>query len=65
MSCRNPDTEIFAEIRKTLGPKFQNAWNFDLKLDRGALKEVIHSYSKIIPTIQVLRVETEKKEGST
>jgi hypothetical protein len=34
MSCRNPNTEISAEISETietLGPKFQNAKNFDLK----------------------------------
>jgi hypothetical protein len=67
MSCRNPDTEISAEISETLetlGPKFQNAWNFDLKLVGGALKEVVHSYAKIIPNVQVLRDETEKEGGS-
>jgi hypothetical protein len=63
MSCRNPNTEISAEISetlKTLGPKFQNAQNFDLKLVGGVLKEAVHSYAKIIPNVQVLRVETEK-----
>jgi hypothetical protein len=63
MNCRNPDTKISAEISETLetlGTKFQNAWNFDLKLVGGVLKEVVHSYAKIIPNFQVLRVETEK-----
>jgi hypothetical protein len=49
MSCRNPNTEISAEISETLetlGPKIQNAQNFTLKLVGGALKEVVHSYAK-------------------
>jgi hypothetical protein len=41
MSFRNPDTEISAEFSETLGPKFQNSWNFDLKLAGGVLKEVV------------------------
>jgi hypothetical protein len=67
MSCRNPDTKIsteFSETLDTLGPKFQNARNFDLKLARSALKEVVHSYAKISPNIQVLRAETKKEGGS-
>jgi hypothetical protein len=58
MSCRNPNTEISTEISKTLGPKFQNARNFDLKLVGGALKEVVHSYALFIPNVQVTSVET-------
>ena len=64
MSCRNPNTEFSAEISETLGPKFQNAWNFDLKLAGGALKEFVHSYSKNIANFQVLTTETEKEGGS-
>jgi hypothetical protein len=67
MSCKNPNTEICAEIGETLetlGPKFQNARNFDLNLVGGVLKEYVHSYSKNSPNVQVLRVETEKEGGS-
>jgi hypothetical protein len=52
MSCRNPNSEISAEISETLetlGPKSQNARNFNLKLVGGALKEVVHSYAKNYP----------------
>jgi hypothetical protein len=35
-----------------------------MKLVGGALKEVVHSYAKIIPNVQVLRAETEKEGGS-
>jgi hypothetical protein len=38
MSCKNPKTEISAEIGETietLGPKIQNDQNFDLKLVGG------------------------------
>jgi hypothetical protein len=38
MSCRNPNIEISAEISETLetlGPKIQNARNFNLKLVGG------------------------------
>jgi hypothetical protein len=66
MSCKNPNIEIFAEISKTLetlGPKFQNARNFDMKLVGGVLKEDVHSYSKNIPNVQVLRDGTEKERG--
>jgi hypothetical protein len=57
MSCRNPNSEFSKEISETLetlGPKFQNAQNFDLKLVGGVLKEVVHSYSLFIPNVQVL-----------
>jgi hypothetical protein len=53
MSCRNPNTEISVEIGETLetlGPKFQNALNFDLKLVGGALKEAYTPMPKIAPT---------------
>jgi hypothetical protein len=56
MSLRNPNTGISVEIGETLetlGPKFQNSQNFDLKLVGGALKEVIHSYALFIPNVQV------------
>jgi hypothetical protein len=67
MSCRNLDTQISTEIcetLETLGPKFKNAQNFDLKLAGGALKEAVQSYAKITPNVQVLRDETEKEGGS-
>jgi hypothetical protein len=53
MSCKNPNTRISAEICETLGTKFQNAWNFDLKLVGGTLKEVVHSYAIFSPNFQV------------
>jgi hypothetical protein len=64
MSCRNPNTEISAEIGETLetlGPKFQNARNFDLKLAGGALKEAAHSYALFSPNVQVPSVENLQK----
>jgi hypothetical protein len=67
MSCRNPNSEISAEISETLetlGPKFQNARNFTLRVSGGALEEVVLSYAKIIPNVQVLRAETPQKGGS-
>ena len=67
MSCRNPIYEIFVEIRETLetlGPKFQNAQNFTMRVFGGALEEVVLSYAKINPNVQVLRVETPQKGGS-
>jgi hypothetical protein len=63
MSCRNPNTEISAEISETLetlGPKFQNAWNFDMKLVGGVMKEVLHSHSLFIPNVQVPSAENVK-----
>jgi hypothetical protein len=60
MSCRNPNTEIstkISETLETLGPKFQNARNFDTKLVGGALKEFTHFYALFIPNIQVPSVE--------
>ena len=35
-----------------------------MKLVGSVLKEAVHSYSKISPNVQVLRVETEKEGGS-
>jgi hypothetical protein len=67
MSCRNPNTEISAEISETLetlGPKFQNAQNFTLRVSGGVLEEVVPSYAKISPNVQVLRDETLQKGGS-
>jgi hypothetical protein len=61
MSCRNPNTEISAEISETLetiGPKFQNARNFNLKLAGGALKKAVHSYGIFSPNVQVPSAET-------
>jgi hypothetical protein len=61
MSCINPNSEIYAEIRETLetlGSKFQNAWNLTLRVYGGALEESVLSYAKIIPNVQVLRAET-------
>jgi hypothetical protein len=67
MSCRNPNSEISAEISETLetlGPKFQNAKNFTLRVSGGALEKVVLSYAKISPNVQVLRAETPEKGGS-
>jgi hypothetical protein len=67
MSCRNPNSEISAEISETLetlGPKFQNARNFTLRVSGGALEEVVLSHAKIIPNVQVLMAETPQKGGS-
>jgi hypothetical protein len=58
MSCINPNTKISAEIRETLGPKFQNARNFNLKLVEGAVKEAVHSYVIFSPNVQVSSAET-------
>ena len=67
MSCRNPNSEISAEISETLetlGPKSQNAQKCNLNLVGGALKEVIHSYGNFIPNAQVPSAETLKRRGS-
>jgi hypothetical protein len=67
MSCKNPNLEISAEISKTLetlGPKFQKARNFTLRVSGGALEEAVLSYAKIGPNVQVSRVETYQKGGS-
>jgi hypothetical protein len=64
MSCRNPNSEISTEkceTLETLGPKTQNGQKCNLKVARGALKEVIHSYSIFSPNFQVLSVGTPKK----
>ena len=60
MSCINPNTEISTEISKTLetlGPKFQNAQNFTLRVFGDVLEEDVLSYAKRIPNVQVLRAE--------
>ena len=67
MSCRNPNTEISAEISKTLetlGPKLQNAHNCSLRLAVGTLKEAIHTYALFSPNIQVPSVENSQKGRS-
>jgi hypothetical protein len=64
MSCKNPNSKISAEISETLGPKFQNAQNFTLRVFGGALEESVLSHSKIIPKVQVLMYETLQKGGS-
>jgi hypothetical protein len=64
MSCRNPNSEISAEISETLGKKFQNARNFILRLYGDALEDAVLSHSKISPNIQVLMAETPQKGGS-
>jgi hypothetical protein len=67
MSCRNPNSEISAEISETLetlGPKSQNARKCNLKLVGGALKEVVHSYALFSPNIQVTSVETPQRGRS-
>jgi hypothetical protein len=67
MSCRNPNTEISAEISETLetlGSKIENAQNFILRVSGGALEEAVLSYAKNSPNVQVLRAETEKEGGS-
>jgi hypothetical protein len=66
MSCINPNSEISTEISETLetlGPKFQNARNFTLRVSGGALEEAILSSAKISPKFQVLRAETPHKGG--
>jgi hypothetical protein len=60
MSCKNPNSEFSTEIRETLGSKIKNARNFILRVYGGALEEVMLSYAKISPNVQVLRAETEK-----
>jgi hypothetical protein len=63
MSCRNPNSKIYVEISETLGTKFQNAQNFTLRVFGGALEEVVVSYAKIIPKVQLLMVGTPQKAG--
>jgi hypothetical protein len=61
MSCKNPNSEISAEnceTLETLGPKNQNSWKCNMKLDGGALKEAVHSYTLFSPNVQVLSAET-------
>ena len=67
MSCRNPNSEIFVEINETLetlGPKSQNAHKCNLKLVGGVLKEAVHYYVLLIPTVQVTSVETPQRGRS-
>jgi hypothetical protein len=64
MSCRNPNSEISAEISETLetlGPKSQNARKCNLKLVGGALKEAVHSYALFSPNVQVPSAETPQR----
>jgi hypothetical protein len=64
MSCRNPDTEISAEISKTLetlGPKIKISWNFILRASKDALEEFVLLCAKSSPSFQVLRVESPPK----
>jgi hypothetical protein len=66
MSCKDPNTEIFAEISETLetlGSKIENARNFILTVYVGEMEEDVLSYAKNILNIQVLRAETEKEGG--
>jgi hypothetical protein len=61
MGCRNPNTKISVEIGETLetlGPKSQNDQKCNLKIVGGALKEVVHSYARFIPNIQVKSAKT-------
>jgi hypothetical protein len=56
MSCRNPNTEISAEISETLailGSKIENAQNFILRVSGGMLAEVVLSYAKNNSNVQV------------
>jgi hypothetical protein len=64
MNCKNANFEISTKISKTVGPKFQNAQNFTLRVSGGALEKLVLYYVKIIPDIQVLMVETPQKGGS-
>jgi hypothetical protein len=67
MSCRNPNSLISVEISKTLetlGPKFQNAWNFILRVFGGALEKVVLFYAKICLNVQVSGAETPKRRES-
>ena len=64
MSCINHYTKISIEISETLGPKFQNAQNFNLKLVGGALKEAIQSYGIFGLKILVPSAETSYKGRS-
>jgi len=67
MSCKNPNSEIFAEISETLetlGTKSQNAHKCNLNLVGGALKEAIQSYVIFSPNVQVTSVETPQRGRS-
>jgi hypothetical protein len=61
MSCRNPNSEIFAEnfeTLETLGTKNQNAQKCNMKLVGGVMKEAVHSCAPFIPSVQVLIART-------
>jgi hypothetical protein len=65
MSCINPNFEFSVENCKTLetlGPKIQNARKCNMKVDRGVLKEFIHSYEIFSPKFQVLIALSPKNE---
>jgi hypothetical protein len=64
MSFRNPNSEISAEISKTLetpGLKSQNSWKCNPKLVGGALKEAVQLYALFIPNVQVTSVDTPQR----
>jgi hypothetical protein len=61
MSCKNPNSEISAEISETLGPKSHNAQKCNLKLVGGALQEAVHSYALFTPNVQVSSAETPQR----
>jgi hypothetical protein len=67
MSCRNPNTQISAEISETLetlGPKAKNPQNLFLRAPGDALEEALLFYAKNITNVQVLRDRTPHKGGS-
>jgi hypothetical protein len=53
-----------AEFSETLGPKSQNAWNYNLRLGGGALKEAVHTYVLFSPNVQVPSAENPHKSRS-
>jgi hypothetical protein len=62
MSCKNPRGRNSAETLETLGAKNKkNSSICNLRVVGGALKEVVHSYAKFIPNIQVEGIETSKR----
>jgi hypothetical protein len=65
-SCRNPKNRNLQKIEtlETLGPKFQNARKFILRVSGGALEKAVLSHAKICLNVQVLGAETLKRRGS-
>jgi hypothetical protein len=62
MRCKNPRGRNSTETLETLGTKNKkNSSIYNLRVVGGALKEVVHSYEKINPNIQVEGVETSKR----